>query len=78
VFFRPPSTPPRHDLGYWIETREEALKEAYALFNWYKNGEREGWHVLMNLAKTIDQDAQEFYIDPEYTEKYRLSSSPAS
>jgi hypothetical protein len=65
-FFRPPGYNPRHGLGYWIETREDALKEAYYLVNWYKNREKDGWHILVNLAKTIDEDKEEFYVDSNY------------
>lgn len=76
--YRPPwmeeDDPPTHDLGYWVETREDALKESYYLHHWYKNSESEARHVLTQLAKTLDQTKEEKYVDEEYVAKHQRAN----
>lgn len=67
-FGGPPSRRRKHNLGNWVVTREDALQESYALYNWYKGTQEEAWEILVNLANTLDEDKEEDYVDPKFTE----------
>lgn len=61
----------QHNLGYWVETREDAMKEAYYMVNWYswqdETEKEKGFEVMVNLARDIDLPKKEYYVDPKFT-----------
>lgn len=54
-----------HDLGWWVETREDALKEAYYQKMWYGDDKVAG-NIMMQLALSIDESKEELYVDRNF------------
>lgn len=63
----------RHTLGFYVETREEALVEAYNLRNWYGDyypeDKRKAWSTMVNLCRDPDLDKKELYIEPAFAKE---------
>lgn len=60
--------PPQHNIGSWVVTREDALVEAGYLAYWYRQKD-EAFQIITELAKTLDQDKEDEYIDSTYNRR---------